>query len=154
MTAVDKVNKLCQKELQLYQCIQIVLIEGPTMSMWSFCLDNLDDEQSGFGVDRRLFSQQVKPWIEYPCHSGIIFQLGYNSGHIGNPFTSLFYPHRSEYPAFHLVWPKSKNQKILDPVCCVYLCYLCMYVFKYKLTDRCAHNYLWAEDNTFNCTKW
>ena len=52
-----------------------------------------------------------------PPHSGIIFQLGCNSDHIGNPFSSLFYPHRSEYPTpFHLMWPRIHNQKILDPV--------------------------------------
>ena len=49
--------------------------------------------------------------------SGIIFQLGYYSGHIGNPFSPLFYPHRSEYLAsFHLMWPRINNQNILDLV--------------------------------------
>ena len=48
-------------------------------------------------------------------HREIIFQLGYNSGHIANPFSPLFYPHRSEYPApFHLMWPRINNQKVLD----------------------------------------
>ena len=52
----------------------------------------------------------------YP-HSEIIFQLGYDSGHIGNHFSPLFYPHRSEYPfPFHLMWQRINNQKILDPV--------------------------------------
>ena len=51
-------------------------------------------------------------------HSGIIFQWGYNSDHIGNPFSPLFYPHRSDYPApFHLMWPRISIQKILDPEC-------------------------------------
>ena len=50
-------------------------------------------------------------------HSGIIFQLGYDAGHIGNPFSPLFYPNRSEYPApFHLMWPRINNEKILDPL--------------------------------------
>ena len=50
-------------------------------------------------------------------HSGIIFQLGYNSGHIGKHSPPLFYPHRSEYPApFHLMWPRMNNEKILDPM--------------------------------------
>ena len=44
-------------------------------------------------------------------HSGIIFQLGYISGYIGNPFSPLFYPHHSEYSApFHLMWPRINNQ--------------------------------------------
>ena len=48
---------------------------------------------------------------------GIIFQLGYDSGYIGNPFSPLFYPNRSEYPVpFHLMWPGIDNQKILDAV--------------------------------------
>ena len=52
------------------------------------------------------------------AHSGIIFQLGYNSGHISNPFSPLFYPHHYDCPAhFHLIWPRINNQKILDPVC-------------------------------------
>ena len=50
-------------------------------------------------------------------HNGIIFQLGYDSGHISKPFSPLFYPHRSEYPVpFHLMWPRIKNQKVFDPV--------------------------------------
>ena len=50
-------------------------------------------------------------------HREIIFQLGYNSGHIANPFSPLFYPPRSEYPApFHLMCPRINNQKILDPL--------------------------------------
>ena len=49
-------------------------------------------------------------------HREIIVQLGYNSGHIANPFSPLFYPHRSEYPApFHIMWPRINFQKILDP---------------------------------------
>ena len=50
-------------------------------------------------------------------HCEIIVQLGYNSGHIGNPFSPLFYPPRSEHPAlFHLMWPRIHKQKILDPL--------------------------------------
>ena len=50
----------------------------------------------------------------------IIVQLGYNSGHIVNPFSPLLSPHRSEYPApFHLMWQRINNQKILDPLCLV-----------------------------------
>ena len=50
-------------------------------------------------------------------HREMIAQLGYNSGHIGNPFSPLFYPHRPEYPGpFHPMWPRINNQKILDPV--------------------------------------
>ena len=34
-------------------------------------------------------------------HSGIIFQLGYISGDIGNPFSPLFYPNlRNTLPTF------------------------------------------------------
>ena len=32
-------------------------------------------------------------------HREIIIQLGYNFVHIANPFSPLFYPHCSEYPA-------------------------------------------------------
>ena len=46
--------------------------------------------------------------IRIDTHSGIIFQLGYNSGHIGNhSSTSIF-------PIVHLMWPRIKNQKIGD----------------------------------------
>ena len=56
-------------------------------------------------------------------HREIIFQLGYSSGHIGNPFFPFFYPHCSEYPApFHLMWPRISNQKILDPLWVVQCC--------------------------------
>ena len=45
-------------------------------------------------------------------------QLGYNSGHMGDPFSPLFYPPHSEHPApFHLMCPRIYNQKILDPLC-------------------------------------
>ena len=51
-------------------------------------------------------------------HREIIVQLGYDSGHIANPFYPLFYPHRSEYPAlFHLMSQKINDQKILNPLC-------------------------------------
>ena len=41
--------------------------------------------------------------------------IGYDSGHIGNPFSPLFSPHRSEYlPPSHLMWPRINNEKILD----------------------------------------
>ena len=50
-------------------------------------------------------------------HCEIIVQLGYDSGHIVNPFTPLFYPLRSEQPApFHLMCPRIDKQKILDPL--------------------------------------
>ena len=57
--------------------------------------------------------------FSYIPHSGIIFQSGYTSDHIGNPFSPpLFYPHRSKYPApFNLMWPRINIQKILDPLC-------------------------------------
>ena len=35
-------------------------------------------------------------------HREIIAQLGYNSGHIIDPFSPFFYPDRSEYPALFL----------------------------------------------------
>ena len=67
-----------------------------------------------------LFSHLYVGKIPYQAmiHSGIIFHIGYDSGHIGNPFSPLFHPHRSEYPApFHRMWPRINNQNILDPVC-------------------------------------
>ena len=64
---------------------------------------------------------------KYHRHREIIFQSGYNSGHIANPFSPLFSPHRSEYPTpFHLMWPRNNNQIIWDPVCeriCIFLKY-------------------------------
>ena len=55
--------------------------------------------------------------IGLTMHREIIFQLDYNSGHIANPFSLLFYPHRSEHPApFHLMCPRINNQNILDPL--------------------------------------
>ena len=52
-----------------------------------------------------------------PKNKFITMKSSFNSGHIGNPFSPLFHPHCSEYPAiFHLMWPRIKNQKILDPV--------------------------------------
>ena len=40
----------------------------------------------------------------HAVHREIIVQLGNNSGHIANPFSPLFYPHRSDFPApFHLM---------------------------------------------------
>ena len=67
---------------------------------------------------RVLFNYRVKLFQPLMIsHSGIIFQLGYDTGHIGNPFFPHFYPHRSEYPApLHLMWPRINNQQILDPV--------------------------------------
>ena len=51
------------------------------------------------------------------AHREIIIQVGYNSGHIANPFSPLFYPHRSEYTTpFHLMCPRINNQKLLDPL--------------------------------------
>ena len=53
-------------------------------------------------------------------HCEIIVQLGYNSGHIGNPSSPFFYPHRSEYTApSHPMCPRIDNQNVLDPVCMV-----------------------------------
>ena len=52
-------------------------------------------------------------------HREFIFRLGYNSGHIANPFFPLFYPHghRLKFPApFHLMLPTINNQQILDPL--------------------------------------
>ena len=50
-------------------------------------------------------------------HREIIIQLGYNSGHIANPFSPLFYPQRSEYPApFYLMWPRIDDKKIVNPL--------------------------------------
>ena len=47
-----------------------------------------------------------------------IVQLGYNSVHIANPYSSLFYPHCSNtLPPFHLMWPRINIQNILDPLC-------------------------------------
>ena len=49
-------------------------------------------------------------------HREIIFQLGYNSGHIANPFSPSF------SPSFGIPCPRSSNvakinnQKILDPL--------------------------------------
>ena len=58
----------------------------------------------------------IDDYMNWRTHSGIIFQLGYDSSHIGNPFSPLFYPHCSEYPApFHLMYPRINNQNILDP---------------------------------------
>ena len=55
--------------------------------------------------------------VEDTVHIEIIVQLGYNSGHIANPFSPLFYPHRLEYHApFHLMCPRINNPKILDPL--------------------------------------
>ena len=42
-------------------------------------------------------------------HREFIFKLGYNSGHIGNPFYLLFYPHRSEYPESQ---PEAEYEKV------------------------------------------
>ena len=43
-------------------------------------------------------------------HSVIPLLLCY-SGHVSNPITTLFYPHRSEFLApFHTMWPKIDNQ--------------------------------------------
>ena len=44
------------------------------------------------------FLSTFKAFLSSP-HREIIVQLGYDSGHIANPFSPLFYPHRSEYPA-------------------------------------------------------
>ena len=72
---------------------------------------------------------------------GIIFQLGYNSGHIGNPFYTLFYHRRSKYPApFHLMWPRINNQKFLDPVC-IYsfiLNYVIYLIDKSNISEKCC----------------
>ena len=44
----------------------------------------------------------LTPVLQRSRHREIIVKLGYDSGHIANPFLSLFYPLRSEYPApFH-----------------------------------------------------
>ena len=49
-------------------------------------------------------------------HGGITFKLCYNSVHKSNPFSPLFYPHRSEFLApFHTMWPRIDNQNILKP---------------------------------------
>ena len=49
-------------------------------------------------------------------HSGIIFQLGYNFGHISNPFSLLFYPQRLDLLApFHTMRPRIDIQNILKP---------------------------------------
>ena len=54
---------------------------------------------------------------KFQVHCDIIIQLGYKSGHIGNPFSPLYYPHRFEYPApFHIMLPRIDNQTIWDPV--------------------------------------
>ena len=57
--------------------------------------------------------RRVLPYINN--HREIIVQLGYYSGHIANPFSPLFYPHRSEYPAFHMMWPRINNQNLWMP---------------------------------------
>ena len=45
--------------------------------------------QSGKYAARKMLTLSIST-----PHSGIIIQLGYNSGHIVNPFYPLFYPHR------------------------------------------------------------
>ena len=79
-----------------------------------------------------LFSHLYVGKIPYQAmiHSGIIFHIGYDSGHIGNPFSPLFHPHRSEYPApFLLMWPRINNQKIVDPVWLWYYPLVCITCF-------------------------
>ena len=69
-------------------------------------------------IERWFHCGFYKNIISSTAHIGIIFQLGYDSGHIGNPFYPLFYYHLSEYPApFHIMWPRMNNQKILYPLC-------------------------------------
>ena len=60
---------------------------------------------------RLIEERRINSFVTDIQHSGIIFQSGYNSGHIDNPFPPLFYPYRSEYLApFHVMWPKIDNQ--------------------------------------------
>ena len=60
-------------------------------------------ERTKEGV-RELGEKEKKKERKFVRHSDIIDQLGYNSGHITNPFSPLFYPHRLEYSApFHLM---------------------------------------------------
>ena len=50
----------------------------------------------------------------YIVHGGITRESCYNSDHTSNPFSPLFYPHRSEFLApFHTMWPRTDNQNIL-----------------------------------------
>ena len=92
---------------------------------YGLTLESVDRFYWFLDFDRIIDNHGTELWKPdlwpYLGHSGIIFQLGYDSGHIGNPFSPLFYPHRSEYPAsFHLMWPRINNQKILNPVCIQY----------------------------------
>ena len=62
-------------------------------------------------------AKRAKNFFLHHTHREIIVQLGYNSGHMANPFSPLFYPHRSECLApFNLMWPRINNQNILDPL--------------------------------------
>ena len=74
----------------------------------------------GFGIFQNILAHPFCILVlafTFTEHREIIVQLDYNSGHIGNPFSPFFYPHRSEYTApFYLMWPRINNQTILDPL--------------------------------------
>ena len=97
--------KLTEKrkiQIQILNQILLPLFVGCCQTLSYFCI-------------KIFFSWKKMYWRLSPW---IIVQLGYNSGHIANPFSPLFHPHRSEYPApFHLMWPRINNQTILDPLC-------------------------------------
>ena len=49
-------------------------------------------------------------------HGGFTHELCYNSGHINNPFSPLFYPQRLDFlTPFHSMWPRIDIQSILKP---------------------------------------
>ena len=86
-----------------------------------------------YGVEKYIQMKSIFSSISelktfyFPYHCEINVQLGYNSGHIGIPFSPHFYPPRSEYPApLHLMWPRIDIQTILGPL---WACYENMLIF-------------------------
>ena len=64
--------------------------------------------------DKRYLSIAIFNWI---VHCEIIIQLGYNSGHIANPFPPSFIPIARKYHApLNQMWPRINYQNILDPL--------------------------------------
>ena len=105
-------NKNCTKWFYISKWLSITFSEN-------FLLK----ENLFFSMKYQQFKKDVS--IEKPCmithcevggHGGITLELCYNSGHISNPFSPLFYPQRSEFlTPFYTMWPRIDNQNILKP---------------------------------------
>ena len=79
-------------------------------------------------------------------HGGFTLELCYNSGHISNLFSPLFYPKRLDFlTPFHTMWPRIDIQNILKPQWVAHTDYSQIHTNPHIITltntNRHAHSY-------------